>query len=146
MVHPGSRLFAAGGAHAASGKVVLWDTAARERVAEYGDEFDTVLAMDATLDGKTLIFGGAERLIKIVDTETGVLRHRLDKHTDWVFDISINPDGLIFASADRAGNLFVWETESGHHVHTLRGHRGAITEIDWLHKEDACVTKKAVLF
>lgn len=136
----GTRLYAAGGTHAASGKVVLWDVGARERIAEYGDEFDTVLTADSTPDGSKLVFGGVERLIKVVDTKTGLLTHKLDKHTDWVFDIAINPDGLIFASADRAGNLFVWETESGQHIHTLRGHRGAITEIDCLHSEDAFVT------
>lgn len=136
----GERLVAAGGTHAASGRVVLWDTTTRERIAEYGDEFDTVLAADSTPGGSTLVFGGAERLVKIVDVKNGTLTHKLDKHTDWVFDVAFNPDGLIFASADRAGNLFVWETTSGRHIHTLRGHRGAITEIAWLNHEDAFVT------
>ena len=136
----GTKLFAAGGTHAASGKVIAWDVGRKERLAEYGDEFDTLLALDVSPDGKTLIFGGAERILKLVDAASGRVRNTLTKHTDWIFDIAINPDGLVFASADRAGNLFVWETQSGEHIHTLRGHRGAINGVAWLQSDDVFIT------
>ena len=136
----GTTMLAAGGQHAASGKVVLWDVQRRERLAAFGDEFDIVLAADLHPDGRSLLLGGAERVLKMIQIESGSEQYRLTKHTDWIFDVAFNPDGLIFASADRAGNLFVWEAETGSHIHTLRGHRGAIHALDWFVQADILVT------
>ena len=136
----GNQLIGAGGAHAASGKVVLWDIATGERLAEYGDEFDTILATSLAPDGSSLLFGGPERILKSVDVRSGKLRYQSTKHTDWILDIAIDPEGLLFVSADRSGNVFVWELESGEPLHTLRGHRGAVHEIAWFADGNRCAT------
>lgn len=136
----GKKLIAAGGSHAESGKVVAWDLERLERVAEYGDAFDVVLATDLSPDGSTVVFGGPERVLTAMNASTGQVRYSSDKHTDWILDVAIDDDGFLFVSADRAGNVFVWELNSGELVHTLRGHRGGVHQIAWLSSGDSCAT------
>ena len=127
----GRLLLAAGGEHVESGRVVLWDLASGNRLAEFGDESDVVLAADISPDEAFVALGGPSKIVQVYRVSDGTLLHRLDKHTDWLLSIAFSPDGLLFATADRAANLFVWETERGELVHTLRGHRGMIASVSW---------------
>ncbi len=134
------QLLASGGTHAESGKVILWDLLSAKRVQELGDEFDVVLAADLSPDGQTVLLGGPDRVVKIIEVASGRTRGTLTKHTDWILDARFSPEGLIFTTADRAGNVFVWETESTQLLHTLRGHQGAVTSIAWSADGDTCLT------
>lgn len=136
----GQRLLAGGGTAAESGRVVVWDVATGERVREYGDEYDVVMAADIDESMNTALLGGPERVVKVLDATTGRTRAVLRKHTDWVLAAAFSPEGLIFATADRAGNVYVWETESGESLHTLRGHRGSVPALGWSPDGTHCLT------
>lgn len=136
----GKLLLAAGGEHVESGRVVVWDLAGGNRVAEIGDESDVVLAADISPDETLVALGGPSKIVKVHRLSDGSLVHRLDKHTDWLLSIAFSPEGLLFATADRAGNLFLWETERGELVHTLRGHKGMITALSWRPDGDAILS------
>ena len=136
----GKELLASGGVHAESGKVVIRDLKTGQRVRELGDEYDVVLGAAFDPKSQTAFLGGPDRVVKVIDVESNQLRATLTKHTDWVLEASFNREGLIFATADRAGNVFVWETETAAELHTLRGHRGSVTAIDWSIDGDFCMT------
>jgi hypothetical protein len=42
-----------------------------------------------------------------------------------------SPDGVLLATADRNGGLFVWEAYTGREYFNLRGHTAAITDVSW---------------
>lgn len=136
----GTRLLAGGGVHAQSGRVVLWDAVTGQRLWEGGDEFDVVMAADLSPDGKRVVLGGPERVIKVLSTESGEVVHRLEKHTDWVLAARFGANGLVFATADRDGGVYLWETESGELIHSLRGHKGAVHDISFPADDDICMT------
>ena len=136
----GTQLLAGGGVHAQSGSVVLWDTQTGERKWEGGDEFDVVMAAALSPDGKRVVFGGPERIIKVLSTESATVLHRIEKHTDWVLAAAFSPDGLVFATADRDGGVYLWETESGELIHSFRGHQGAVSSIGFHSDQDTCFT------
>ena len=69
--------------------------------------------------------------VKIYETETGELKHRIKKHTDWVTALEFSPDGQLVASGDRNGGVYVWEAETGGIVFTLGDHRESITDLSW---------------
>ena len=115
----GKWLLAAGGRGGAQGRVVI------------GDEADVVLAADVSPDHKLVALGGPGKLVKIYDTATGALKHKIKKHTDWVTAVEFSPDGEMLASGDRNGGAFVWEPATGGIVFTLGDHKDAVTALSW---------------
>ena len=66
-------------------------------------------------------------MLKIWNTETGELVKSIKKHTDWITAIDLSADGVLLASGDRNGGVWVWESASAAEFHTLRGHQATIT-------------------
>jgi WD40 repeat protein len=129
---PNAKLLLAGGGEAArSGRVVVWDVATADRVAEVGEEYDEVLAADITADQRFVALGGPARVVRLVRTADGNMVHEIRSHTDWVTAIGFSPDGRTLASGDRAGNLFLHETRGARDAGTLKGHTAGITAMAW---------------
>ena len=127
----GSLLLAAGGRGAFSGRVVLFDVKTGQRVAEIGDEVDSVLAADVSAEHKYVALGGPAKVVKVFSTETGEILHRIRKHTDWITAVAFSPDGKLLATGDRSGGIHIWETEKGAIVFTLDEHKVRITDLSW---------------
>lgn len=127
----GSLILAAGGRGAHSGRVVLYDVKSGKRVAEIGDEVDSVLAADMTTNHKYVALGGPGKHVKVFDTSSGKLVHKIDKHTDWVTAMAFSPDGALLATGDRSGGVHVWETGKGAIVFTLDEHKVRIADLAW---------------
>lgn len=127
----GTLLLAAGGRGAHSGRVVLFDVESGTRVAEIGDEVDSILAADISTDHETVALGGPSKLVKLYATRTGKLVHKIEKHTDWITSMAFSPNGEWLATGDRSGGLHVWETKAGAIVFTLDEHKVRITDLAW---------------
>ena len=127
----GKILLAGGGRGAASGRVAAWDIVTGKRVATLGQEYDTMLAADIRNDQTQVAFGGPTRLVKILNTSTGELQHKLKKHTDWVTAVTFSPNGHMLATADRNGAIILWDPESGQELFTLAGHKASVTALSW---------------
>ena len=127
----GSLVLAGGGRGGASGKVVLWSVASGRRVAEVGDEVDTVLAADISANHRLVALGGPQRVVRIHSSAGGPPLHELRKHTDWITAVGFSPDGVLLATADRNGGVVVWESETGRDYLVLAGHTGAVTAVSW---------------
>ncbi len=126
--HNGSLLIAGGGVGAKLGHVVIWDVITGRRIAEVGDEFDTVLAADISPDQSLVALGGPSRLVKIFSAATGKMICKMKKHTDWVTALSFTPDGKSLISGDRAGGLAVWDCQ-GHELQSVSADTAGITGI-----------------
>jgi mono/diheme cytochrome c family protein len=126
--HNGSLLIAGGGIGAKLGHVVIWDVVTGKRVAQIGDEFDTVLAADISPDQSLVALGGPSRLVKIFSAADGHMICKMKKHTDWVTALSFTPDGKELISGDRAGGLSVWDCQ-GHELQSVSAHAAGITGI-----------------
>ncbi|MBO09982.1 MAG: hypothetical protein CMJ68_04390 [Planctomycetaceae bacterium] len=128
----GSLLFAGGGRGAANGKVVVWDVKSGKRVMEVGEELDTVLGADISSDHSMIALGSSGKALRVFSTKTGEMLWEVPKkHTNWIYCTSFSPDGVLVASSDRNGGLFVWEAETGRIYQDLRGHGGAVTGLSW---------------
>ena len=127
----GSLLLAGGGQGAAAGRTVVWDVRSGERVLRVGDELDTVLAADLSANLRLVAMGGPGRVVRVHSTETAKVKYEVRKHTDWIQALAFSPDGVLLATADRNGGLFVWEAYSGREYLALKGHGSAITALSW---------------
>src|SRR4051794_11219007 len=108
----GSLLLAGGGRAGKSGRVVVWNVRTGERVIEVGEEYDSVLAADISPDQTQIALGGPGKMIRLYSTKDGKLTHEVKKHTDWITCMEFSPDGVLLATGDRNGGLFVWEAHT----------------------------------
>ena len=125
-------LLLAGGGHAAqAGKVVVFDVKTGKRAFEVGDELDVVLAADINEDHTRVALGGPGRVVRIFSTADSSLLHEIRKHTEWIYALEFSPDGVLLATADRNGGMFVWEAETAREFQNLAGHKGGVTDVSW---------------
>jgi hypothetical protein len=126
----GTLLLAGGGIGGKSGSVAVYDVKTGERVASVGEELDVVLAADINEDHTRIALGGPGRIVRIYSTE-GELLHEIRKHTEWIYSVEFSPDGVLLATSDRNGSLFVWEAETAREYQNLAGHKGGVTDVSW---------------
>src|SRR5262249_9403302 len=100
-----------------------------------------VLAADISADQTQIALGGPSKVVRVYSTKDGKLLHEIKKHTDWVYALEYSPDGVLLASADRNGGLFVWEAHTGREFFSLRGHTAAVSDVSW--RDDSNVLASA---
>lgn len=127
----GSVLLAAGGRSVKLGKAVLYDVKSGQRLADFGDETDVVLAADISADQKWVAIGGPTKIVKVFSTKDGKLAYKISKHTDWITALEFSPDGSKLATADRNGGLHLWETETGGITYSLSEHKDGVNSLSW---------------
>jgi hypothetical protein len=127
----GQLLLVAAGRDAVAGKAILFDLVTGQRIAEVGDELDTVLAADISADHALVALGGPRRVVNVYATDSGQLAYQLTKHTEWITALEFSPDGVLLATADRNGGVLVWEAVTGREYLTLAGHGAAVTGMSW---------------
>ena len=127
----GSILLGGGGRAGETGLAVARDVASGARLFSVGDEPDVVLDADLSLDNSTVILGGPDRVARAYSTQTGELLYELTKHNDWITACAFSPDGVLVATADRSGGLFVWEAMTGREFHQLEVADSGVNALDW---------------
>ncbi len=129
----GALLLAGGGIAGKQGVVVVWDVKTGEVVINLAmaEDFDTVLGADISADLSRVAMGGPGRRVRIYDTRSSQLIANIKKHTDWVTTLAFSPDGVLLASGDRNGGLYVWEAGTGNEFYNLRGHEKMIGSLAW---------------
>lgn len=137
----GQYLIAGGGEHSVKGIAAVYSIKTGERVAQVGDELDTVFDADVNDNMSRIALGGPQRMLRIFDATDGTQLFDIKKHTDWIYSVAYSPDGVLIASGDRSGGLFVWEADTGRLYLDLAGHKGAIRSITW--RDDSNVLASA---
>ncbi len=137
----GRFLIAGGGAHSVLGIAAVYEIETGNRVASVGDELDIVFDADCNDDMSRIALGGPQKMLRIFDATDGTLLFDLKKHTDWIYAVAFSPDGVLVASADRAGGLVVWEASTGRQFLDLTDHKGAVNSISW--RDDSNVLASA---
>jgi WD40 repeat protein len=102
----------------------LWSI--REGVArpvrDLAENQDAVFAVAFSPDGRRLATAGADRTIRVYETETGKLLLQIEDHADWIFDIAFSPDGNRLASASRDKTSKVFDVAKKESLVTFTGH------------------------
>ncbi|TWU05986.1 c-type cytochrome domain-containing protein [Stieleria varia] len=139
----GSYLIVGGGEHSFKGTAVIFNVKTGERVAEIGDELDTVFDADVNDKMNRVAMGGPLKMLRIFDATDGEKLFDIKKHTDWIYSVAYSPDGVLIASGDRSGGLCVWEAETGRLYLDLVGHKDAVRSLSW--RDDSNVLASASL-
>ena len=128
----GNLLLAGGGRGAANGKVVVWDVKSGKRLFDVGEELDVVFGADISSDQSMVVLGSSGKAVRCYSTSSGELLWEVPKkHTEWLYCTAFSPDGVLVATSDRNGGLYVWEADTGRMYLELRGHSKAVTGLTW---------------
>src|SRR5262249_20273541 len=95
-----------------------------ELVAEFGEDRWAggdgpchLCSVAVTPDGKTLAFGGTDKVVRLIDLATGKQRQgltwRLRSAADDVYTLAFCPDGKVLACGTTAGSILLWDVAAG---------------------------------
>ena len=103
------------------GEVKVWDVRPKaddgtlagqtlrvEPRATLGGLTDAVRALAFTADGRTLVTGGADRVPRLWDAETGQERAALAGHADAILLAAFRTDDAALLTVGREGAVHVW--------------------------------------
>src|SRR5258707_3734958 len=89
-----------------------WKTGARE-LTTYRGHSHGVWSVAFAPNGLTLASGGADRLVRLWDIETGRLLRSLKGHTADIRSIVFTPDGQTLATASEDRTIRLWNPTTG---------------------------------
>lgn len=80
-------------------------------------------------EGKFIISGADDGIIKIWDRDTLTLQASLHGHKDVITDMDISKCNKYFASASKDGEIFIWDLQKCIIVDKLPSHQATVTNI-----------------
>ncbi|MCP4221511.1 MAG: WD40 repeat domain-containing protein [bacterium] len=90
---------------------------------------DETMALSMSIDGKVLISGGHNGIVRVWDTEADKCLKELKGHTDVVGSVAVTPCGKLAVSGSWDKTLKVWNLETGACIKTLVGHSDSISTV-----------------
>ncbi len=124
--------FAAKTAQAASasrdGTLHVWNTVFRKSSFSFCRPDSPVLSMAFSPDGRRLLGGGEDCVVRVWDLQSGDRLARCEGHTAAVTAVAWFPDGRI-ASASLDKTVRIWDGTSGSQLHCLEGHTGGVRSL-----------------
>jgi uncharacterized protein with WD repeat len=91
-------------------------------VRDLVESYDSVYAVAFSPDSKLVAAAGADRAIRVWETESGKEVALMEDHADWIYDIAFSPDGKRLASASRDKTSKVFDIEKKESLVTFPGH------------------------
>ncbi len=119
-------------------EIWLWQTAlsAARGSRDIGTHVSTlkghenwVCAIAFSSDGKRLLSGSADRMIKLWDVETSECLQTFAGHGNWVMSVVFSPDGKLLASGSADRTIKLWDVKTGECLQTLEGHKHGVWSV-----------------
>jgi WD40 repeat protein len=80
-------------------------------------------------DGKRIISGSGDNIIRLWDAVSGREIRIFSGHTDSVYSASFSPDGKQAISGSRDRTVKLWDAVSGHEIKTFSGHTNTVLSV-----------------
>ncbi len=86
-----------------------------------------VNSVACSADGRTIVSGSDDKMVKVWDAETGACRQTLTGHQGDVHSVACSADGRTIVSA--SGDVKIWDAQTGACRLTLTGHKGTVESV-----------------
>jgi len=103
--------------------------AAEPRIVIQRGHTDGVCAVAVSPDGRFLVTGGEDNLVKLWDIASGKEMRSFVGHENWVLSVAFSPDGKRVYSSSRDGMIKQWDVENGKEILTIKAHRFFVNSI-----------------
>ncbi len=131
--HPdGDRLAIAAGTPGQMGEALIVKASDGSVVSELITVEDAMFGVAFSPDGTRLVACGADRAIRLFDTETSEEQTVIEDHADWVMDIAWSPDGTKLASASRDKTAKLFDAATGDALVTFNKHGEVVFGVTFL--------------
>ncbi|KFY45073.1 hypothetical protein V494_01165 [Pseudogymnoascus sp. VKM F-4513 (FW-928)] len=88
---------------------------------------DTINAVAFSPDGKQVVSGSTDKMVRLYDVVTGALLHELKGHSSSVDLVAVSPNGKLVVSGSEDKTVRLWDTVTGVLLQELKGHSDAIS-------------------
>jgi WD40 repeat protein/mono/diheme cytochrome c family protein len=131
---PDGRQLAVGSGPASRfGEIKLVDIATGQITRDFGEvHSDTVLSLAFSPDGRSLASGGADKLCRIFNMDSGTSIRALEGHTHHVLAVAWRDDGQVLVTASADASLKVWEFETAVQLRTIGGFSKEVTAVQFV--------------
>jgi WD40 repeat protein len=137
----GKLLATGGGDPSRSGELMIWDVEKQQLVRTIEDAHsDTVMGVEFSRDGRTLVSGAADKFVKTFDVATGKHIRSYEGHTHHVLDVSIKGDQSTIISAGADNVIKVWNTETGEQRRTITTYKKQVVCVQYIAATDNFVS------
>jgi WD40 repeat protein len=99
--------------------VRLWEVDGLKALGSFGPAWQWGLYL--TPDGKQVLCGGADHVVRLFEAATGKELQRMTGHTGEVWVASLTPDGKQAITGGLDGTLRVWDVATGKQLRTFAG-------------------------
>ena len=127
--HPDGQMLAGGGFE----EVHLMDPSSGRRTFSLPGPPDLIRSLIFSTDGALLAAGGGAPAqsgeIRVWDSQTRTLIHKLVGHSDSVYSLAFSPDDSTLASSSYDRKIKLWDVRSGEELKTLEEHNGPVFSI-----------------
>ena len=115
------------------GTVILWSLVGEGGLFESTIPHDSpVFTVKFSPDGKSIVTGSEDRLIRLWDVNKVTRAKTLRKHKDSVTEIDFSPDGKSLVSGSPDGTIYVWDILSERTKFPISGHTGGIKALAFI--------------
>jgi len=121
-----------GGGFLIKGEMNLWDLSTNQLARTFKGWFkghsSNVESIAYSPDGKTILSGSRDTLMKLWDLSTGE-PIRSFKHGEWITSVAYSPDGKKVLSGGIDNTIKLWNLSTGKLIHTFKGHSGRVNSV-----------------
>lgn len=93
---------------------------------------EDVLCFTLSPDGKYLLTGSTDGMVRLWDILSGNLMRTLSGHSGPVLSIAVSPDNLHAASGEEDGSVIVWDLSTRKRGNTLPGNSGSTLALEFI--------------
>jgi len=137
----GKTLATAGGELSRSGDILFIEAATGKVTQTWKEKHsDVVLCLDFSPDGKKLVSGAADKIVRVTDIASGKQLNLLEGHTHHVTAVAFRNDGRVLASAGAEGTVVTWDMLIGERKRKIEGWTKEVTSLQFIGATNQIIT------
>ncbi|MBK8905761.1 MAG: protein kinase [Anaerolineaceae bacterium] len=107
-------------------RILLWETETGAEVRQLAGHEGPVTSVAFSLNGRSLLSGGLDAVLRLWDVDSGDLVRRFDGHSSGIMSVAFTADGAYAASGAQDGTLIVWDVAHGDLLRQIQAHQGVL--------------------